>query len=278
MSRWLLVSALFASFATVVDVHAEIPRLGIFRKKNPDKDEPQPKSKQIVETLKSDTDEKKRQAAAVQLRDEDPRTNADILPTLIASLQRDPSTAVRSEVAETIGKLKPVSQVAGAALEQTFVSDPSESVRKSSQKALWDYHLNGYRSTGANAAMPQTAEPPLAKPKSAPIALPVSRQKPLTTATAVAPPATTPAPARPITTGIGKGAIYPQTIEPPLAKPKETAIVPPVPSIQVPPLPKNDNPGIAIPTPVELPSIPKVTDGVPTIPPLPATPSIPPPN
>lgn len=270
MSRWLLVGTLFASFGTAVDVHAEIPRLGIFRKKNPDKEEPQPKSKQIVETLKSDPDEKKRQAAAVQLRDEDPRTNADILPTLIASLQRDPSTAVRSDIAETIGKLKPVSQVAGAALEQTLLSDPSESVRKSSQKALWDYHLNGYRSTGANAAMPQTAEPPLAKPKSVPVALPVSRLKP----TPPAPAVVAAVPPRAITKGIGKGAIYAQTIEPPLAKPKEiVVVVPPVPSIQVPPLPKAE--GITIPTPVE---IPKVIDGLPVIPPLPATPSIPPPN
>jgi hypothetical protein len=226
----------------------EIPRLGIFRKKKEDPPAPpkQPGAAQpeampakaanpAIATLKTDRDEKDRAAAAAALRTADPRTDLEVLPTLMTSLQQDPSPTVRAAVAETIGKLKPVSAEAGATLEGAVVGDPSEAVRKAAQAALWQYHLNGYRSSAANAATPQTVEPPLAKPKSIPPAPPA----PAVLTSTVKPqssPTPTPQPvARPISTGIGRGAIYPQTIEPPLAKPK-TEVKPPIPSIEVPKL------------------------------------------
>lgn len=226
----------------------EIPRLGIFRKKKEDPPAPpkQPDAtaaaakpaNPTLDALKSDRDEKARTAAAVALRSADPRTDTEVLPTLMASLQQDPSAGVRAAVAETIGKLKPISAEAGATLEQAVVGDPSEPVRKAAQAALWQYHLNGYRSSAANAAVPQTAEPPLAKPKSFPKAMPAAPQVPAVLTSQVKPtpaPVATPPVARPISTGIGRGAIYPQTIEPPLAKPKPE-VKPPVPSIEVPKL------------------------------------------
>jgi hypothetical protein len=278
----LAVTVLLAPVATA---RADFPRLGIFRKKQKD-DPPQQRAKQLVETLKSDPDEKKRKTAAEELRDQDPRNNSDIMPTLIAALQKDPSPEVRAEAAETIGKLKPVVQPAGVALEQTLLTDPSDGVRKAAQKALWDYHLNGYRSAGANPAYPQTAEPPLAKPKTVvappPVVLPGERRG-------------SPPPAVPITSGIGKGAVYPQTAEPPLAKPKARPIetlTPPTPTLTVPPIPQPDGkpfvPSIPPPPPattgegsgssvLPLPPILAVP-AAPAVPPGPTVPSIPPPG
>ncbi len=232
----------------------EIPRLGIFRKKKEDPPPqpapndtaatattPAPVAKAVnpsIVTLKNSRDERARVAAAQALRTADPKQDATVIPTLMTSLQQDPSVSVRTKVAETIGLLKPISVEAGAILEQAVVGDPSEEVRKSAQAALWQYHVNGYRSSAANAAVPQTSEPPLAKPRTIAPNPPqraelTSRIKPTP---APAAEITRPQPvARPISTGIGRGAIYPQTIEPPLAKPKEE-IKPPMPSIQTPTL------------------------------------------
>ncbi len=275
----------------------EIPRLGIFRKKKEDPPAPpkqpgaQPEAmpakpaNPALATLKTDRDEKDRAAAATALRTADPRNDVDVLPTLMSSLQQDPSPTVRATVAETIGKLKPVSAEAGATLEAVAIGDPSEAVRKAAQAALWQYHLNGYRSAAANAAVPQTAEPPLAKPKA--IAPAPAAPAVLTSTVKPAPmPAPAPPPAaRPISTGIGRGAIYPQTIEPPLAKPK-TEVKPPVPTLDVPKLReeppateekkelKDAKPVVAevevIPAPVAAPAIP-------VVPPPPMVLTIPPP-
>ncbi len=296
MKRTAAALALLAAISDVAPVRAEfpkfeIPRLGIFRKKKEDPPAPPPAKAQPAETpkagsstvdvLKADLDEKRRVAAAEALRNIDPRTNSDVMPALMASIQQDPSAAVRAAAAETVGKLKPVSTEAGASLEMVVVSDPSEAVRKAAQQALWQYHLNGYRSAAANMATPQTAEPPLAKPKSlAPrSAVPVVLTSQTPAITVVAPPPV----ARPITTGIGKGAIYPQTIEPPLAKPKtpvsvvkpvmpKVEVTPPVPSIEVPLLPtipvpvveeKMADPVVPLPTGVPVPP----PSSIPTIPP-----------
>lgn len=291
----------------------EIPRLGIFRKKKEDppatpSQQPQqqmtaeqPKATKLttVDVLKSDLDEKKRVAASEGLRAVDPRTHPEVMPALMTSLQQDPSASVRASVAETIGKLKPVSAEAGSVLETVVVSDPSDPVRKAAQQALWEYHLNGYRSTSSLGAHPQTSEPPLAKPKTIAPVTPLAKPPvPVVltskTPTADVAPTTTPAP-RPITTGIGKGAIYPQTIEPPLAKPRTpVAIVPDVkpaapaavdiPSIPTPmPVPEK-KPEPPAPTPekkAEPPAIPvpmpaPAPDGIPVPPPA-FVPTIPPP-
>jgi hypothetical protein len=241
-----------------------IPRMGIFRKK---KDEPPAndkdkatKVKVLLETLKGDTDVKKRADAAEALRDYDPRAHADVVPALIAALKSDPSPDVRAGAAESLGAIKGVSQQAGVALEQTNAGDPSEGVRRAAQAALWQYHLNGYRSAGLNPSQPQTAEPPLAKPlpKTLPAIPTPPGMMPLkapVAATSVSTPGTN-APLKP------KGGVYQQTVEPPLAKPKEPAaavmpevVVPPAPSLNPPPLP-------AVPTVPGVPS-PSTSPGVP---------------
>ena len=236
----------FILAAPIAEVRAELPRLGIFRSKKKDDAPASEKDKAVkvkglLEALRTEPDEKKRLAAIEEISGYDPRTHVDVLPALVASVKQDPSAGVRATAAEAIGELKPVNQTAGVALEQTSTNDPSESVRKAAQQALWQYHLNGYRSQGSNPSLPQTSEPPLAKPKA--VVVPIS--KPV-----VATPVSQPKP-------VAKGGVYQQTTEPPLAKPRVApdAVSPPVPSLSVPALP---------PVPV-VPSVPNAK--IPSVPP-----------
>ncbi|MBX9585383.1 MAG: HEAT repeat domain-containing protein, partial [Gemmataceae bacterium] len=120
--------------------------------------------KRLADGLRADGDEKRRRAAVAELREADPRVLPDVIPALVGVLQRDPSAAVRADAAEAIGSFKTAFPVAGAALEAAAEADPSAAVRDAAQQALWEYHLNGYRSLkGADGIAGQTAEPPLAK-------------------------------------------------------------------------------------------------------------------
>ncbi len=249
---------------------------GLFKKRTKHSD-PAGRVKQLVSTLQSDPDEKKRKQAAEELRGFDPRNNGDIVMALVGSLQHDPSPAVRAEAAESLGKLKPVYQPAGIALETALGSDPDARVRETVRSALWQYHLNGYRTPPAGDPFAtQTAEPPLARPQPPPA-------RP--TRTAAAPPRSADDGFRPITNSVGKGVYYPPTPEPPLARPK-TAPPPrpageaksPTPSVLPPPLPApsvpdpSAKPAPPPATPATVPA-PSVPSGVPTVtvpPPLPA--------
>jgi hypothetical protein len=76
---------------------------------------------------------------------------------------------VRIEAVESLGKIRPVSQQAGWALEQVVDKDDSMRVRLRARSLLIQYHLAGYRS-GKNPEAPpvpkgaKTDEPPLADP------------------------------------------------------------------------------------------------------------------
>jgi hypothetical protein len=267
---------------------------GLFKKRSKPPD-PTAKVKQLVGTLQSDPDEKKRKQAAEELRGIDPRNNGDIVTALVGSLQRDPSPAVRAEAAESLGKMKPVYQPAGIALETALGSDPDAKVREAVRSALWQYHLNGYRTPAGDPFATQTAEPPLARPQPPPA--------PPTTRTAASPPRPAAGDGfRPITNSVGKGVFYQPTPEPPLAKPKsappsrptdgakDSAVLPPpqpAPSVPDPaakptppatPAPTPTPPPTGVPTvsvpptlPAPAPSTPEPSGGVPTVtvPPLP---------
>ncbi len=257
--------------------------LGLFKRKMQPNAPSSPKSdgalkiKQLVATLQSDPDTDRRKVAAETLRTLDPRNSGEVIPTLVASLQNDPNAGVRAIAAESLGAIKSVYPTAGAALESSEKSDPDANVRAVAKAALWQYHLNGYKTpTSTSASLPsQTGEPPLAVRKPvAPVAVPTSPQ---------------PAPAdlsfRPITQGMGKGAPYQPTAEPPLAKSKATPPVtvpdvkPPTPSIVAPPIAPVPSiptpmplPELATPSslpstvpPVSIPDVPTVPSGVPTV-------------
>jgi len=238
--------AILASHATAGP--SDFPRLrSLFGLKKKDDQAPS-KTKQLLETLKADTDEKKRKSAAEDLADVDPRANPDVMAGLIASLRQDPAVAVRTAAAETIGKLKPVSAQAGVALEEAVQSDPADGVRKAAQAALFQYHLNGYKAAPAGTV--QSVEPPLAKVR--------TKSPPVVAAKTPLPAVKPPAPA-PVTVGRGS-AIPAETAEPPLAKPKTPALPPAAEPTAAPPAGT-----AAVPT-VTPPPVSNIIPGVPTIP------------
>jgi hypothetical protein len=230
--------ALAATLALAPDAGAIDFGLGLFkRKQQPQKAEPPSKVKQLVATLQTDLDEKKRRAAAEELRGIDPRNAPEVVPALIGSLQKDPSPAVRIEAVESLGKLKPVATQAGIAMETALQADPDAKVREAVKAALWQYHLNGYRPPTNSPFAAQTGEPPFAP-------------KPTTSGF------------RPITNTVGKGVNFPQTAEPPLAKPKPKAT--PAPTVTPPPK-VTEPPKSTEPTKTTLP-LPMPTTPAPTIP------------
>lgn len=244
----------------------------------------------LLEALKNDPDEKKRKAAATELGRADARLVPEVVPGLVAALQKDAAVAVRLEAADAISRLDTVFPVAGVALEGAASGDSSPLVRLAAKKALWEYHLNGYRSPkGTDLMAAQTAEPPIASPagpRTAAALVPAppppapTRVPPLPPAAPPVapqlPPVSVPAGPRisrsflselfpgsrtPIRSLLGAGPppIVNATAEPPRAKP---------PAVSIPTLP------VAQPTPpvppptvrADPPPAPRVPDYVPTLP------------
>lgn len=225
----------------------------------------------LLETLKSDKDEKARVAAAGELDEYDAKAFPDILPALMDALANDPSTSVRSRAAESIGKVRPITAAAGYALERAASDDKNFGVRVSARTALLKYKVLGHMpGTKIEGGLAQSAEPPLASgpvikdlssgtvlrptpapvptegPVPAPVLLPVPSPKPLEGVSAAPKPAEV------------------QTDEPPLASPPAPTLTGtpkgPAPVIVIPPTaPTKD---AVTPTP----PVPPTTSG-PTLPP-----------
>jgi hypothetical protein len=118
---------------------------------------------ELLATLKTDTSENKRTNAAKELRDYDAAAFPDMIPILIDVLQRDDKAGVRVEVAQTLGKLRPISQEAGMALEEA-THDSSIRVRLQARSSLLGYRLSGYHtpakpSESATATASSPAKP-----------------------------------------------------------------------------------------------------------------------
>jgi hypothetical protein len=157
VSRIRLVSALIIATFGVASLHAGP---GLFKKK-PDAI----RVSTLIETLKSNPDEKKRKAAADELGGADSRFHPEAATALIVALQKDASPSVRAEAAASLGDLGQVFPVAGQALEAAAANDSSALVRLAAKRTLWEYHLSGYRSPkGADGTLTQTIEPPIASP------------------------------------------------------------------------------------------------------------------
>ncbi|HJZ92878.1 MAG TPA: HEAT repeat domain-containing protein [Gemmataceae bacterium] len=195
---------------------------GIFRKSN--RPDPAVHVPALLEVLKSSPDDKTRAAAASELRDYDAKAFPDILPALIQTMSSDRSSSVRTEAADAIGKVRPISPQAGFALEQAIANDKDVRVRFAAQRALVKYRLLGYFGGGKGEnASAQTSEPPFATgpggrgapgstvlrptPTPAPVGGPIMPGTARPTAVAVKAPVPTQSPTTANT----------QTVEPPLA-------------------------------------------------------------
>jgi hypothetical protein len=164
----------------------------LFGKKAP-KPNPAERVSELIGTVKLDKDENKRATAAEELRHSDPKAHPDVVPILIDVLLNDPKPSVRSEAAQSLGKLRPVSQEAGWALEQAVAKDASMRVRLQARTALLSYQWAGYQSQ-------KTADGPTLFPKDAPPAKPAPVLPP-TSEPPLAPPAPTNSAPRPLPQG-----------------------------------------------------------------------------
>jgi hypothetical protein len=170
---------------------------GLFGKKT--KPTPAEHVPELIKTLKTDGDEHKRCSAAEELREYDPSQFPDMIPALIDAVLNDKKPAVRAEAAQSLGKLRPVTPAAGAALEQALAKDGSMRVRLQARSSLLQYRWAGYSPKPANEPPPQSKEPPLAPELPAPaasaprpVAVPAASQR-------LMPVPATPAPTLPAT-------------------------------------------------------------------------------
>jgi hypothetical protein len=165
--QWRLMMLVF-----VVQVGLVLPvSAGIFfKKKPPPAPQSPPSPAELIAVLKSDPDDGKRQAAAEQLRHLDASASPEIVPALVDALQRDTCAAVRSEAAQSLGKLRPMSQEIGMVLRLAAGHDPSMKVRWHARTALLQYQMGGFRSPKEEGPQLPTTnqEPPLAVPDNPP--------------------------------------------------------------------------------------------------------------
>ena len=158
--RFRLAAALVLTASLAGDAEA-----GLFKKGA--KPDPAKAVPLLIETLKTSKDDDKRAEAAEELREYSAKEYPEILPALIDALGGDSSTTVRVDAADSLGKLRPITQKAGYALEQALQHDSTIRVRVAARTSLWLLNLEGYRG-GKVADSTESAEPPLAGAKAPP--------------------------------------------------------------------------------------------------------------
>ena len=134
-----------------------------FGGKKPDKPNPADRVPELIKIIETDGDEDKRMAAAAELRDYDPAQFPDVVPALIDALLNDKKPGVRAEAAQSLGKLRPVSDAVGEALEQSLAKDSSMRVRLQTRSALVQYRWSGWKEP-----TPKKDDIPTARPKDPP--------------------------------------------------------------------------------------------------------------
>lgn len=233
-SRCLLAALMLAGLLSPAEAGFDFH---LFGKKN--KSDPAERVPALILQLKTDPDEGKRLAAAEELRQYDPKSFPEMMTVLTDALLKDASPAVRTEAASTIGKLRPVAQAAGYALEQAQANDAAMRVRLAARQSLWQYHLVGYRS-GKIPENPtgSTAEPAMTQANRLPAAQPVAN---------------------------GSRGARNESMEPPLASAPAAGARP----LPLPPAPLRPQSGGPVLTPVSTPKLltPPTTSAPPKTPP-----------
>jgi hypothetical protein len=118
---------------------------------------------ELILIVKTDPDERKRAAAAEELREYDVKTFTEIVPVLADVLLHDTKQTVRSEALTSLSRIRPVSNLAGQAMEKAAAEDESLRVRWQAKTALPKYYVAGYltrKAEPAPAKSKQTDEPP----------------------------------------------------------------------------------------------------------------------
>ena len=183
-----------------------------FNSKKPEKPSPADRVPELVKIVQTDGDEDKRISAAEELRDYDPAQFSDVVPVLIDVMLNDKKPGVRAEAAQSLGKIRPVSDQVGLALEQCLAKDGSMRVRLQARSVLVQYRWSGWKEPAAKKDEIPTArpkEPPPSQSKEPPLA-PALPAPPRLAPTPVAPPMAAPLPVAP-------PAVAPPPVAPPAA-------------------------------------------------------------
>jgi hypothetical protein len=241
MKRWLLLVVLATLAALPLSANAGI----LFKKAT--KPNPADRVPELIGIVQTEKDEHKRASAAEELRQYDGNAYPEIILVLADVLITDASSSVRAEAADSLARVRPVSQSAGLALEQALAKDSSMKVRMQARYALLQYHWAGFHSTSKESPLIQTKEPPVAKEGKPVIQMPLKPQQ----------------------TGTKFGETPPPPLAPPpVAPPAESPLVParlPKGPVQAPLVPAEPPVLKALPTPLPVapaaPSAPATDQG-----------------
>jgi hypothetical protein len=170
-----LLLTLSLGFALGATAHAG----PLFSWRKAEKPDPKVRVPELIQILKSDKDEIKRSNAAVELRQYDAAAFPDMVPALINALFTDTRAGVRIDAAQTLSKIRPLSQTVGEALEQAMEKDVSMRVRLQARSSLLSYQWAGYRGGKKPESGPAvvTVPAPVNRPAPTPVTAPAPEKR-----------------------------------------------------------------------------------------------------
>ncbi len=159
MNRLTIILAVVILPAWVMPAQAD-GIFGLFGKKA--KVDPAKRVAELIITLKTEQDDRKRASATSELGTFDAHSFPEIVPVLVDIMQHDPKSGLRMDAASSLGSLRPVSQVVGESLEKAASSDENLRVRLHAKSLLMKYRLAGYSpGAGPKTSPSKNGEPPL---------------------------------------------------------------------------------------------------------------------
>jgi len=122
---------------------------------------------ELINQLEGSDQARKRSSAADDLRQYDTKQFPEAVRALIHSLENDVNPSVRAEAAQSLARMRPITQAAGQAVERASSKDPVWRVRMQAWSSLKQMQLAGYRNRGpaavedyiANSSPKQPAPP-----------------------------------------------------------------------------------------------------------------------
>lgn len=134
--KFLLVAMIIAATSLPA------PATGIFGSRK-HAGNPAQQVQQLILTLQTSTDSVRRTDAAEDLREFDTVEFPQIIPVLVNALKTDKSIQVRIEAARSLGKIRPLTKMAGDALSDAASNDPALRVRWQARTSLAFYTVAG---------------------------------------------------------------------------------------------------------------------------------------
>src|SRR5689334_20401832 len=117
--------------------HAQL--FGNWFRKAPPQVPPQQRVSALLATARTDADERHRIQAIEELRNFDTKQFPEIVPVLAEVAEKDAKPGVRAEAVNSLVRIRPISNIAGQAIETAAQHDENWRNRMSAQTALVRY-------------------------------------------------------------------------------------------------------------------------------------------